>query len=432
MISGAFKRACVAVTLLMLLACGGGGGGDAPPPAPAPAPNIAITPSTYSFAGTALYNNVERVFEVRNTGNASLVIGQVSAPNAPFSITSDTCSNATVTPSQTCSLRVRFAPTSQGTFNGAFSISSNAGSVNVTLSGVGSGLNVWVSQVTPNCPSTVTVEVTVTNPANPGQLLTSLTSGNFSIYQNGSSQSIINPISNTWPAPVTLVLAIDKSESIYDSRALVIGAATSLINNLGDGDWAAICNFYLARQFDPPGPSPLFYEGTLAGKSSLITNINEAWQIISGTALYDAVYESVQRAVNGPPLTQKAVIVISDGVDTSVDGGIGSVRTIDQVIADAVQKGIPVFTVFFVDPNYSGGGYGNTLVMQRLAQETGGQYYYGDSANLNDVFQQISTTLNNKYTITYTPSTCSGTVSLDVDASWQTLTGRGSRTVTLP
>ena len=425
-----FKRSCIAYTLLILLACGGGGGGDAPAPAPAPvpAPNIAITPSTYSFAGTALYNNVERVFEVRNTGNANLIIGQVSAPNAPFSITSGTCSSATLTPSQTCSLRVRFSPTSQGTFNGAFSISSNAGSVNIPLSGVGRGLNVWVSQVTPNCPSTVTVDVTVTNPANPGDLLTS--GVNFSISQNGSSQSI-NSINNTWPAPVTLVLAIDKSESIYDSRALVIGAATSLINNLGNEDWAAICNFYLARQFFPD-PSPLFYEGTPAGKNSLITNINEAWQIISGTALYDAVYESVQRAVNGPPLTQKAVIVISDGVDTSVDGGVGSARTIDQVIADAVQKGIPVFTVFFVDPNYSGGGYGNTLVMQRLAQETGGQYYYGDNANLNDVFRQISTTLNNKYTITYTPSTCSGTVSLDVDASWQTLTGRGSRTVTLP
>lgn len=427
MISGAFKRACVAVTLLMLLACGGGGGGDAPPPAPVPAPNIAISPSTYSFAGTALYNNVERVFEVRNTGNASLIIGQVSAPSAPFSLTSDTCSSATVTPSQTCSLRVRFAPTSQGTFNGAFSISSNAGSVNVTLSGVGSGLNVWVSQVTPNCPS-VTVDVTVTNPANPGQLLVS--GVNFGIYQNGSSQSI-NSIINTYPAPVSVVLAIDKSESIYDSRTLVMGAATSLINNLSDRDWAAICNFYLARQFFPD-PSPLFYQATVTGKNLLTSNINEPWSIITGTALYDAVYESVQRAFNHGPTAQKAVIVISDGVDTSIDGGVGSATTIDQVIADAVQKGIPVFTVFFVDPNYSGGGYGNTLVMQRLAQETGGQYYYGDTANLNDVFRQISTTLSNKYTITYTPSTCSGTVSLDVDASWQTLTGRGSRTVTLP
>lgn len=427
MISGAFKRACVAVTLLMLLACGGGGGGSAPPPAPVPAPNIAISPSTYSFAGTALYNNVERVFEVRNTGNASLIIGQVSAPSAPFSLTSDTCSSATVTPSQTCSLRVRFAPTSQGTFNGAFSISSNAGSVNVTLSGVGSGLNVWVSQVTPNCPS-VTVDVTVTNPANPGQLLVS--GVNFGIYQNGSSQSI-NSIINTYPAPVSVVLAIDKSESIYDSRTLVMGAATSLINNLSDRDWAAICNFYLARQFFPD-PSPLFYQATVTGKNLLTSNINEPWSIITGTALYDAVYESVQRAFNHGPTAQKAVIVISDGVDTSIDGGVGSATTIDQVIADAVQKGIPVFTVFFVDPNYSGGGYGNTLVMQRLAQETGGQYYYGDTANLNDVFRQISTTLSNKYTITYTPSTCSGTVSLDVDASWQTLTGRGSRTVTLP
>ncbi len=112
-----------------------------------------------------------------------------------------------------------------------------------------------------------------------------------------------------------------------------------------------------------------------------------------------------------------------------------SVKTLDQVIAYATQKGIPVFTIYYIDPNLNGGTYGNTEVLQRMAKETGGQYLNSNTADLTTLFQQISNVLSNKYTITYTPTTCSSgsTVTLDVSVDdGISLHGQNSTKVSFP
>ena len=405
--------------LFFITACGGGGGGSATPPAPTP--NIYLAQSNIDFAGIVLDNTADRTFEIKNTGNANLNIGQISPPGLPFSISSDTCSNKTLTPSQTCSLIARFSPTSQGSFAGTFSIPSNdpdSTTVNITLSGVGYGLNVWINQVnSANCPN-ISVDVTVTDPSS-NSLLNSLTEDNFELYQNGQLQNI-TATAIQYPSPVSLVLTLDWSGSTIYVISDVQAAANSFINQLNNEDWAAICKFSSDIEFYPL-TSPLFIAGDAAGKNTLNAYINSSFASFN-TTLYDAVFQSIDRAAQG--LTDKrAVIVLSDGDDTH------SVKTLDQVIANATQKGIPVFTIFYIDPIY---GAGKTQIMQRLARETGGQYYNSDTADLVAIFQQTSNVLSNKYTLNYTSSTCTGTISLDVRADWNSLYGLDSRTIVLP
>jgi hypothetical protein len=102
---------------------------------------------------------------------------------------------------------------------------------------------------------------------------------------------------------------------------------------------------------------------------------------------------------------------------------------LDQVIANAIQKGVPVFTIYYVDPVIGASSDGYRQNMQRLATETGGQYYDALTADFASIFQQISNTLSNKYTINYTSSTCSGIISLDVRVDWNGLYGQDPRTV---
>jgi VWFA-related protein len=418
-----FKRSFVAFLLLMLPACGGGGGGGAPPPPPTP--NIHLAQSNIDFAGIVLVNSADRTFEISNTGNANLKIGHILQPNLPFSIYSDTCSNATLTPSQTCSLKVRFSPTSQGPLTATLSIPSNdpdSSTVSISLSGVGYGLNVWINKVNlTGCPS-ISMDVTVTDPRS-NSLLMLLTKDNFKLSQNGQLQNITATLIQ-YPSPVSLVLAIDASGSTVNILSDIRAAANSFIANLNDGDWAAICNFHMTIDFYPAS-APLLIAVDAAGKTALKAYIN-AIVPGDGTALYDAVLQSVDRAALGTTV-KRAVIVLSDGVDTS------SVNTLNQVIANAVQKGIPVFTIFYIDPNYGGGSYGKTEIMQRLASDTGGQYYNSNTVDLAAIFQQISNVLSNKYTLNYTSSTCSGTNSLNVRADdYSTgLYGQDSRTVSL-
>ena len=424
-ISSSFKRCCIAISLLMLAACGGEG--DSSPPARSP--NISMAQSI-SFEGSLLGSGSGHTFEIRNTGNANLAIGQISKPGLPFSIpdANDFCSNRTLSPSQTCALTVLFSPTAQGSAAGSFAIPSNdpdSRNVNISLSGEGYGLNVWINQVqvsTVDCLSFV-AEVTVTDPVDPANnlaLRTSLVASDFTL--NGGLLTITPPISNQFPSDISLVLALDSSESLNGVQAEIKAAAKSLIGLLDNQDEAAICKFYGSIDLYPPDPS-LFVTTDAAGIALLNASIDASYGG-SSTRLYDAVMLSIDRAVQGAAGNRKVVVVISDGVDFTST----TTTTVDAVIAHALDKGIPVFTIYNVDPAYGGGSYGNTQVMQRLATETGGQYYYSDTADLTAVFQQIVSVLSNKWTINYTSPTpvCSGT--LDVRVDWISgLYGRGSR-----
>ena len=405
---------------LLSISCSGGGGDDAPPP-PAPAPNIYLAQSSIDFAGIVLDNSKDSTYEIKNTGNANLKIGQILPLNLPFSIAIDTCSLATLTPSQTCSLGIRFSPTSQGPYTATLSIPSNdpdSSTVNVGLSGVGYGLNVWINKInSASCPS-ISADVTVTDPRS-NSLLNSLTQGNFTLYQNGQLQSITaTPIQ--YPSPVSVVLALDWSGSTANVRPEIKTGATTFISQLQDGDWAAICKFAGIIEFYP-STAPLLIATDIPGKTALNAYINSSLSAGAYTHLNDAVYQSVDRAAEGTT-DKRAVIVLSDGNDESGDIG-GPVYTLDQVIASARQKAIPIFTIYYVDePTY----IGKPEIMQRLASETGGQFYNGLGGDFTVIFQQISNTLSNKYTLSYTSSspTCAGTIS--VRADWAGLYGQDS------
>lgn len=410
--------------LFFITACGGGGSSSNTPITP----NIYLAQSTIDFAGIVLNNNADRSFYIKNTGNANLNIGQISPPGLPFSISSDTCSNKTLTPSQTCSLIARFSPTSQDSFAGTFSIPSNdpdSTTVNITLSGVGYGLNVWINQVnSASCPN-ISVDVTVTDPSNPGPL-GFLTMDNFILKQNGLQQVItaVSPIEN--PSPVSLVLALDWSGSETAVLPDIKTATKYFVDQLRDTDEAAICKFREVVEFFPKTPPPFFYTTDSSGKNSLKGYIDSSFDVPDGTSLYDAVFQSIDRAAEGN--TGKfAVIVLSDGADNPQHTGG---KTLEEVIAHAIEKRIPVFTIFYVDPAYY--YQAKTEIMQRLAKDTGGQYYNPDNTTLTTIFEQISNVLSNKYTISYSSSTCTGTISLDVRADWAGLYGLDSRTIVLP
>ena len=420
----------------MLLACGGGdgGGSSAPAPAPTPTPNISTSQSSLDFTGVVVNNTVDQTVKITNTGNANLSIGQISNPNPnlPFSISADACSNATLRPSQTCSLRVSFAPTSQGSFSGTLSIPSNdpdSKVVNISLKGTGYGLNVWINKIdSSSCPS-ISIDVTVTDPTNPGSLLDSLAKENFKVYQNGVQVQDITATAIQSPSPVSVVLALDWSGSEQGARNTITAAASSFINQLNDADYAAICKFHGAIAFYP---DTLFISGDTAGKSALNSYITASFpNNPGGTLLFTSLLQSIDRAAQGTT-DKRAIVVLSDGIADVDNTGL------DEVIAHAIQRGIPIFTIYYVDPNFI--HYTNDeiakgiLVMQRLAKESGGQYYNGLTADLTAVFGQIANVLSNKYTLTYTSSTCSGAISLNVQSDWNNgsivLHGEDSGTLT--
>jgi len=110
------------------------------------APRISVSPKSLDFKEVEINANLGKTVTVTNTGNESLAIDMVTftPPSAPFSVSTDNCSNHTLAPSKTCKITYEFLPTSAGYFNAISNIipsnSSNQNPQNpgtVSLKGIG-------------------------------------------------------------------------------------------------------------------------------------------------------------------------------------------------------------------------------------------------------------------------------------------------------
>mgnify|MGYP000452445205 CR=1 FL=1 len=422
-----FKSLCITFGLLMFMACGGGGGGSS---SPKTTPNIALSEKSYDFSGIVKDNTADHRFEIRNTGKADLTIGQITGLAAPYSIPAayDGCSNKTLKASGTCTFRARFAPTNQGVFADQILIPSNdpdEKTAKINLLGTGYGLNVWIRNAAGAAGCIINLDVTVTE--SDGTLVGGLVQGDFDILVNGTPPTI-NNFTPSAASPVSLVLAIDWSKSEEGVIGEIRTAANNFIDELGVNDEAAICKFNNIIQFSPPPPGPpLFYALNDAGDvTDMKAYINTYFAFGSGTYLYDAVYDSITRAAAGSK-GKKVVVVLSDGVDSGSPN-----HTLNAVIAHATDNEVPVFTIYYRDPDFRT-GYGDPNTLETLADDTGGQHFVGDTpADLAGIYEQIASTIGNKYEFELEVLNCSaGTASLEVYVEDGVLYGEDSASVTL-
>jgi hypothetical protein len=247
-----------------------------------------------------------------------------------------------------------------------------------------------------------------------------LTESNFTFKQNGVTQTITD-CTPTDPDSVSAVVALDLSASLDSALGNIKAGANSFVDQLNDGDEAAICKF--KNEVDLY-PSSSFLQTSGMGLTELQAYIDDSDTLTPGTALYDAVYDSITRAAPGMK-SKIAVIVLSDGHDES-----SSRETLESVIAYSKEKQVPIFTIYYVDPDFASSA--RPAILQQLAGETGGQGYSTEMLTMDIIFGQISALLSKKYTITYTPTSCTGSQLLEVDALRDGLTGSDTITIVFP
>jgi VWFA-related protein len=126
-----------------------------------------------------------------------------------------------------------------------------------------------------------------------------------------------------------------------------------------------------------------------------------------GTALYDAIV-SAARGLAGQP-GRKALIVLSDGYDTSSAASIGS------AIETAQRADALVYSIRFLDrgifayevPASQGGSpvpREGRKALERIAKETGGTYFdLTAKESLQKIYGRIEDELRNQYSFGFTP-----------------------------
>jgi hypothetical protein len=408
--------------IFFIVACGGGGGSKSN--SSTPTANIYVDQTNIDFSGTVLNVPEVRTITINNTGNADLKIGTILSPGSPFGISDDKSSNKTIKPNQPSSITVRFNPSTIGKFNETLSIPSNdpeSPNVNITLKGEGCGLNVQINQITSICPK-INLDVTVTDQN--GNLITGLDAQHdFKLKINNSELACVIE-ENYTRKPISIILALDLSGSLTAKLSDIKTAAQNYItNHLTEVDEAAICKFNAEINFFP-SIAPLFITTDNNGKVDLIEYINSDFSGTSGTALYDAVYASIDRAYLQGNNEKLAIIVLSDGANN-----IGLENTLSDAITYASSNGIPVFSIYYA------GTDGKPDKMESLATGTYGKFFStetGDASDLEKLFNQISYVLTDKYSMAF-ENGCNGPIEIEVRATTSDgLSGVDKRTIVFP
>lgn len=418
--------------LLFMIGCGGGGGGGSQTVIAEPGLELTeISQYPAVFEGVVVKNSAEREFKITSTGSRSLHINPFSSSDPQFKVVSTDClTKSPLANGVTCTFIASFTPAAHGRQNGNIYINGDVPKT-IALTGFGYGLNVWISKITANCSSPIiSVDVTVTDAVNLVRLI-DLTEANFTLKQDGVTKGI-TVSENVDPDPVSVVLALDLSESLWARESDIRSSAKSFIDKLheenpntpavGDGDEAAIYKF---KANIASYPTLGFKTTDVAGKNDLKVAIDNTPTFpdpsLQGTALYDTLVAATNRLSSSGAYGKKAVIVLSDGYDES------SGEELTEMIRIARESGVAIFTVFYVDPDPTKpyAAHAKPLIMQQIARETGGQYFNSsDYTDMNDIFVQISRVLSNKYTITYTPTSCDSALEINLEIKADNLAGK--------
>ncbi len=192
---------------------------------------IALLPSTLDFGSIEVNNKAEKTFTIKNTGNSPLTIQSVSVPTGYQS----SYNSGTLAADASVEVKITFAPTTVGTFNGNITINSNADSggnlVSVTGTSVATstriiGLSGSLAFGNVETGKTATKVLTITNTGTGNLTVTGLTlPAGFSAAFSGTVNA------NGGTQLVTITFA-PTSAVVYSGNVTVNGNQTSGSNTI--------------------------------------------------------------------------------------------------------------------------------------------------------------------------------------------------------
>ncbi|HLG17993.1 MAG TPA: VWA domain-containing protein [Blastocatellia bacterium] len=266
----------------------------------------------------------------------------------------------------------------------------------------------------------VLLNVTVTDSF--GRQATTLGKSDFIIAEDGQRQDISSFFVSA--VPVSVVLLLDASGSVVGEIGSLRDAAMGFVNELRPEDKVSVIEFHTKVELIQDWTSKaddLRHAISWRFRPGMVRT-QDGTSTYGMTALYDALYLTTQEQlakVEG----RKAVIILTDGVDTS------SKVTYEQALSSLIKSGAVVYVVSKARElinwakQYTGGfsrifGGWNAQIAQRLitdwergeelmtllSQRTGGQMFSPRADDeMKDMYARVARELKNQYVISYIP-----------------------------
>ena len=230
----------------------------------------------------------------------------------------------------------------------------------------------------------VNVFVNVTDQT--GAPIPGLKLSDFSVYDNGQPQKIA-VFEQHSDLPLSIVLAIDTSGSVQKDLRFETRTAGEFIHSLlRPQDRVEVLDFNTrVHQIIP-------------FTNNLHTVDNALRHLSKGPAT--ALYAALSQAANdlAPLHGRKVIIVISDGGNT-VPG-----TDYPQALDAAIRAQAMIYSLIDLPIiNDAGRDIAGEHALITLSQQTGGNYYYAQSGNLQPVFQRVASDLRTEYLLAYYP-----------------------------
>jgi Ca-activated chloride channel homolog len=238
----------------------------------------------------------------------------------------------------------------------------------------------------------VSLNVTVTDGTQ--KYITDLTQDDFNVFEDGVKQDVT--FFNRTNLPIALALLLDTSASMETKLPTAQEAAVGFAKRLRPQDLAEVIDF----------DSRVV---VLQNFSNSLPELEQAIRKTSAggsTSLYNAVYIALKDlkkvvATNTEEIRRQAIIVLSDGEDTS------SLLPFEEVLDLAKRSETAIYSIGLRTPDGPGtttkGFKEAEFVLRQFSQETGGRAFFPNQlADLTTVYGQISDELSSQYTVGYT------------------------------
>lgn len=248
----------------------------------------------------------------------------------------------------------------------------------------------------------VSLNVTVTEG---DELVPGLEQSRFSVFEDGVQQDITYFLRT--PQPIALSLLIDTSASMELKLPVAQEAAIGFARRLNPDDAAQVIDFDSRHEILQ----------TFTADSTLLENAIRRTRVGGSTSLYNAIYVALSelkrvKAASADQLRRQAIVVLSDGEDTS------SLIAYEDVLESAKRSEVAVYAIGLrsKEDRPTRGFNEAEFVLRTLSQETGGRVFFvEDIAELPAIYQRIADELANQYSIGYTSK------NLKKDGAWRTI-----------
>jgi VWFA-related protein len=230
----------------------------------------------------------------------------------------------------------------------------------------------------------VTLQATVMDAKK--HLVTDLSSGNFTVYEDNRPQPITS--FRREDIPVSIGIVVDNSGSMRMKRAAVTKAVVNLVQASNPKDEVFIVNFNDEAWLDQD----------FTNEISLMREALDRIDSRGGTALYDAVSLSADHLGKGAQREKKVLLVITDGDDNE------SKETLEEAIRSVQNDNGPtIYTIGIL------GEEGNTRRFKRaleaMSVQTGGVAFFPKTLEeVDEISRAVAHDIRNQYSITYKPT----------------------------